>query len=36
MGKNIGERAVRIAVKDAETNNRMIELIKETLKEFSK
>jgi histidinol-phosphate/aromatic aminotransferase/cobyric acid decarboxylase-like protein/N-acyl-L-homoserine lactone synthetase len=36
MGKNIGERAVRIAVKDAETNNRMIELIRETLKEFSK
>ena len=36
MGKNIGERAVRIAVKDAETNNRMIELIKETLKEFYK
>jgi histidinol-phosphate/aromatic aminotransferase/cobyric acid decarboxylase-like protein len=35
MGKNIGERAVRIAVKDAETNQRMIKLIKETLVELT-
>ena len=33
MGKNIGANAVRIAVKDAPTNDKMIELIKETLLE---
>ena len=35
MGKNIGERAVRIAVKDAPTNDKMIDLIKETLFELA-
>jgi len=35
MGKNIGEQAVRIAVKDAETNERMVKLIKETLVELT-
>ncbi len=35
MGKNIGERAVRIAVKDAPTNDKMIALIKETLSELA-
>jgi histidinol-phosphate/aromatic aminotransferase/cobyric acid decarboxylase-like protein len=34
MGKNIGDRAVRIAVKNAETNEQMIKLIKETLVEL--
>lgn len=33
MGKNIGQNAVRIAVKDAPTNDKMIDLIKETLLE---
>ena len=35
MGKNIGECAVRIAVKDAPTNDKMIDLIKETLLELA-
>ena len=35
MGKNIGERAVRIAVKDAHTNDKMIDLIKKTLSELA-
>lgn len=36
MGKNIGENAVRIAVKDAITNDRMISIIKKTLSELMK
>ena len=35
MGKNIGAHAVRIAVKDAPTNDKMIDLIKETLLELA-
>jgi histidinol-phosphate/aromatic aminotransferase/cobyric acid decarboxylase-like protein len=35
MGKNIGKDAVRIAVKDSCTNDKMIALIKETLLELA-
>jgi histidinol-phosphate/aromatic aminotransferase/cobyric acid decarboxylase-like protein/N-acyl-L-homoserine lactone synthetase len=31
MGTNLGERAIRIAVKDAATNRRMVKIISETL-----
>ena len=34
MGSNIGKNAVRIAVKDEATNNKMIEIIKESLLEL--
>jgi histidinol-phosphate/aromatic aminotransferase/cobyric acid decarboxylase-like protein len=31
MGTNLGERAIRLAVKDAATNRRMVKIISEVL-----
>jgi histidinol-phosphate/aromatic aminotransferase/cobyric acid decarboxylase-like protein len=34
MGKSLGSNAIRIAVKDGETNNKMIRIMKNAMKKI--